>query len=66
MTATTSERWAKVRHHLMQHAERLAHDASMSGAMNDGGAHALRDKVAAFEAGCRDRSRPSGSASSRP
>lgn len=51
MSLTTSERWAKVRHHLMQYADRLAHDAGMSGAYNDGGASVLRDKVKAFEAG---------------
>lgn len=44
-------RWAKVRHHLMQHADRLEHDACRSGAMNDGGAYILRDKVKVFEAG---------------
>lgn len=55
MNLTTSERWAKVRHHLMQYADKLEHDAGMSGAYNDGGAHVLRDKVKAFEAGLQGR-----------
>lgn len=48
-------RWAEVRLHLLTHANKLEHDAGMDGCMHDGGAHALRSRIEAFECGMAHR-----------
>lgn len=50
-----TNRWIAIKSALNAHADRLAHTAGMEGCMHDGGAGALRSRIAAFEDGLARR-----------